>query len=231
MHLQASIEDFDVFARSLSIGAETMVMRFDPDRPLHDRYRVEHGFLSPSVGREVVQIGRLVNAFFRWEFNSCETLIKGEEVHPIDFANACPDMSLISLHYYFPWAIKALAKWAIYCTVTERRMPIDQDTRTYFDIADRLDMTYGERIEEYGRLADEYFEIDAYQEFCDEHLGEIDEVMVDFVDGAEFDRLLIETVRATFPRSEQDQFIAHYRGLLNGWAHDQRSLSSPDSPA
>ncbi|MGH2729423.1 MAG: ATP-grasp domain-containing protein [Actinomycetota bacterium] len=231
MHLQASIEDFDVFARSLSIGAETMVMRFDPDRPMHDRYRVEHGFLSPPVGREVVRIGRLVNAFFRWEFNSCETLIKGEEVHPIDFANACPDMSLISLHYYFPWAIKTLAKWAIYCTVTERRMPIDLDTRSYFDIADRADMTYGERIEEYGRLADEYFEIDAYHEFCDEHLGEIDEVMVDFVDGAEFDRLLIATVRATFPRSEQDHFIAHYRGLLNGWAHDQRSLSSPDSPA
>ena len=38
MHLQASVEDFDVFARSLSIGAETMVMKYDQDRPLHDRY-------------------------------------------------------------------------------------------------------------------------------------------------------------------------------------------------
>jgi hypothetical protein len=231
VHLQASIEDFDVFARSLSIGAETMVMRFDPDQPMHDRYQVEHGFLSPSVGREVVQIGLLVNAFFRWEFNSCETLIKGAEVHPIDFANACPDVSLISLHYYFPWAIKALARWAVYCTVTDRRMPIDQDTKTYFAIADRADMTYEEKLEEYGRLANEYFEIDAYHEFCDEYLGHIDEVMVEFVDGAEFDRLLIDTVRATFPKHEQDRFIAHYRGLLNGWAHDQRSLSSPDSPA
>jgi hypothetical protein len=49
MHLQASIENFEVFARSLSIGAETMVMRYDPDQPLHGRYKVEHGFLSPEL--------------------------------------------------------------------------------------------------------------------------------------------------------------------------------------
>ena len=46
MHLQASVEDFDVFARSLSIGAETMVMHFEPDRPMYDRYQVDHDFLS-----------------------------------------------------------------------------------------------------------------------------------------------------------------------------------------
>ena len=111
MHLQRAVDGFDVFARSLSIGAETMVMRFEPDRPQHDRYQVDHEFLDADTGREVVTIGRTVNAFFRWEFNSCETLIKGGEVHPIDYANACPDVSLISLHYYFPWAIKALLRW------------------------------------------------------------------------------------------------------------------------
>src|SRR5690349_18659040 len=46
MHLQASVEGFDAFARSLSIGPETMVMDFRPDLPMHDRYAVEHGFLS-----------------------------------------------------------------------------------------------------------------------------------------------------------------------------------------
>ena len=44
MHLQASIEGFDVFARSLSIGPETMVMKFRPDRadarPLRGRPRL-----------------------------------------------------------------------------------------------------------------------------------------------------------------------------------------------
>ena len=54
MHLQASVEDFDVFARSLSIGAETMVMHFEPDRPMYDRYQVDHDFLSAETGDEVL---------------------------------------------------------------------------------------------------------------------------------------------------------------------------------
>ena len=47
MHLQAAVDGFDVFARSLSIGAETMIMHFRPDEPMHDRYAVDHDFLSP----------------------------------------------------------------------------------------------------------------------------------------------------------------------------------------
>ena len=113
MHLQKAV-DYDVFARSLSIGAETMVMKFQPDQPMHPRYAVDHAFLSPDAGAEVVTISKLVNAFFRWEFNSCETLVKDGTVYPIDYANACPDVSLTSLHYYFPWAIKALVKWSVF---------------------------------------------------------------------------------------------------------------------
>ena len=50
MHVQSAVEDFEVFTRSLSIGPETMVMWFDPDRPLHDRYQVRHDFLTPEQG-------------------------------------------------------------------------------------------------------------------------------------------------------------------------------------
>jgi hypothetical protein len=77
MHLQAAVEDYDVFARSLTIGPETMVMKFRPELPMHERYAVDHNFLGERVGDEVVTISRLVNAFFRWEFNSCESLVKG----------------------------------------------------------------------------------------------------------------------------------------------------------
>jgi hypothetical protein len=225
MHLQAAVEGFDVFARSLSIGAETMVMHFDPDRPMYDRYQVDHGFLAPEIGGEVVTIGKLVNSFFRWEFNSCETLIKGREVYPIDYANACPDVSLISLHYYFPWAISALVRWSLFCTVTEREMRIDQNTRDYFDIGDREDMSYEEKIAAYQKLNDEYFDTARYQEFCAKHLPHVDETMVEFVESQDFDDMLVETVRSTFPANEHDKFIPHYRGLLGAWAHDQRTLT------
>ncbi len=33
--------------------------------------------------------------------------MRGGDVYPIDYANACPDVALTSLHYYFPWAMKA----------------------------------------------------------------------------------------------------------------------------
>jgi hypothetical protein len=223
MHLQAAVEDFDVFVRSLSIGAETMVMRYDPSRPLHDRYQVDHRFLSDELGWEVVTIARLVNAFFGWEFNSCEALVKDGTSHPIDYANACPDMALISLHYYFPWAITTLAKWSIFCTVTGRRMEVDSHTRRYFDIGDREDLSYREKLAGYRRLADEHFDIDRYQEFCDQHLADLDAKMLDYVDGPEFDALLVATVRAAFPAHEHDQFVAHYRGLLAAWVRDQAS--------
>jgi hypothetical protein len=221
MHLQKSVEGFDVFARSLSIGAETMVMRFDPDRPMHDRYQVSHGFLDAGTGSEVVAIGKLINAFFRWEFNSCETLVLDGEVYPIDYANAAPDVSLTSLHYYFPWAIKTLVKWCIYCCVTGRKMRVDQDMQRYYEIGDRDDLAYEEKIEAYRRMAEDYFEVDRYEEFCNAHLKDIDEVMVDFIKSKEFDDILVGTVVSTFPSREHEGFVSHYRGLLASWVADQ----------
>jgi hypothetical protein len=223
MHVQAAIEDFDVFARSLSIGAETMVMHFVPERPMHDRYQVDHDFLTPELGWEVVTISRLVNAFFRWEFNSCETIVKGGEAHPIDYANASPDVALTSLHYYFPWAIKTLLKWCAFCTITGRAMRINQNTRRYFEIGDQRELTYEEKLGEYRRLADEYFQVEEYEEFCAESLAGLDELAFEYVEGPDFDRLLVETVVSTFPPHEHEQFIAHFRGLLAAWARDQRA--------
>lgn len=224
MHLQASVENFEVFARSLSIGAETMVMRYDPSQPIHGRYQVEHGFLEPEIGREVVTIGRLINAFFLWEFNSCETLIKDGQVFPIDYANACPDVSLTSLHYYFPWAIKSLVKWSLFCTVTDRPMQIDMTMKRYFEIGDREDLSYEERLAEYGRLSDEHFNTARYHEFLDKHLPEVDEVMLGYIDSDEFDKLLVQTVASTFPPHEHEKFIAHYRGLMALWVKDQSAV-------
>jgi len=221
MHLQASVEGFDAFARSLTIGPETMVMRFRPDEPMHDRYAVEHDFLDEQAGSEVVAISQLVNAFFRWEFNSCECLVRDGEVHPIDYANASPDVAITSLHYYFPWAIKALIKWSVFCTVTDRQPRLDLDTRRYFEIGDRDDLDYGAKLAAYTRLTDEYFEREAYDAFCDEHLGPLDEIVLDWVASAHFDELLVRTVRETYPEHEHERFLAHFRGLLGLWVADQ----------
>jgi len=220
MHLQKAI-DYDVFARSLSIGAETMVMKFQPDQPMHLRYAVEHSFLAPEAGTEVVTIGRLVNAFFRWEFNSCETLVKGGDVYPIDYANACPDVALTSLHYYFPWAMKALVKWCVFALVTDRPARLDLDTDRFFAIADEPGMSYEEKLTAYRGLADAYFETERYQDFCATSLSRLDQIVLDWVAGPGFDELLVRTVESVYPEHEHEMFIAHLRGLLHLWVRDE----------
>jgi len=221
MHLQQAI-DYDVFARSLSIGAETMVMRFQPERPMHERYAVDHEFLTPAAGAEVVAIGRLINAFFRWEFNSCETLLAGGEVYPIDYANACPDVALTSLHYYFPWAMRALVRWCAFALVTGRRPRLDLDTDRYFEIADDPGASYEQKLAGYAALADEYFDTARYQDFCATSLDRLDQIVLEWAAGPEFDQLLVSTVASTYPAHEQERFLAHLRGLTGLWVADER---------
>jgi hypothetical protein len=222
MHLQKAV-DYDMFARSLSIGAETMVMKFQPEQPMHLRYAVDHAFLSPSEGAEVVTIGRLVNAFFRWEFNSCETLVKAGEVFPIDYANACPDVALTSLHYYFPWAIKALVKWCVFALVTARRPRLDLSTRQYFEIADTAGLEYPDKLAAYRKLADAYFETERYEEFCATSLGNLDAIVLDWVASPDFDNVIVDIVRSLYPVHEHEQFVEHLRGLLGMWVRDESS--------
>ena len=219
MHLQATV-DYDHFARALSIGPETMVMDFRPEQPMHQRYAVTHGFLSESAGHQTAAISRIVNAFFGWEFNSAEMLVTGDDVYPIDYANACPDVAVTSLHYYFPWAITALVRWSVFCLATGRRGRIDLETARYFEIADS-DRSYDEKLAAYLELADAHFDSERYWEWCDEHLPHLPEQVLDWVTSADFDRLLRETVTATYPAHEHEQFLAHFRGLLGLWVSDQ----------
>ena len=53
-------------------------------------------------------------------------------------------------------------------------------------------------------------------------MAHLDEVVLDWVSSPEFDRLLLDTVRATYPEHEHDRFIGHFRGLLGSWVNDQR---------
>jgi hypothetical protein len=222
MHLQSTIE-YEHFARALSIGPETMVMDFRPDQPMHNRYAVSYDFLSPSAGKQTAAISRIVNAMFGWEFNSCEMLVAGDDVYPIDYANACPDVAVTSLHYYFPWAIKALVRWSAYCLVTGRLGPMDLEMRRYFDVSDRTDLDDAQKLDAYLAIADEYFETDAYWAWCNRHLPHLDRAVLEWVQSDAFARILRSTVQATYPAHEQDQFMAHFSGLIGLWVSDEKS--------
>src|SRR5690606_25289232 len=180
MHLQATI-DYDKFARALSIGPETIVMDFRPEQPMHNRYAVSYDFLSSQAGWEAETVSKVVNAFFGWEFNSAEMLVAGDEVHPIDYANACPDVAVTSLHYYFPWAITALVRWSVFALATNREATVDLETRKYFEIADDESLDYQAKMEGYRRLADQHFDTERYWEFCHDHLAHLPEAVLEWV--------------------------------------------------
>ena len=223
MHLQKSVEPYDVFARALTIGPETMVMHFRPDLPMHDRYAVSHDFLSPGVGQEATTITQTVNAFFRWEFNSCEMLVQGDTVLPIDYANACPDVAVTSLHYYFPWAMKALVKWTAFCAATNRRAKLHVDPEPWYAVADDPALDYGAKLAAYQRLADAHFEKERYLDFCAEALPDLDTLVLEWVASADFERMLDETIAATYPEHERERFRGHFRGLIDLWLTDERT--------
>ena len=216
MHIQAGLDDYDVFVRCLGIGPQISSFRYDPSQPQHGRYVIDHHFLDDEKGQEAQTITKVINAFFRWDFNSCESILKDGILWPIDFANACPDIAITSLHYYFPWAIKSLLAWSIYCVVTARPMHITMDIEKYFEIADS-DRTYAEKLTAYGELADAHLETDRFTEFRAQHLGHLDQVMWETAQTPEFDAILVQTVRTFFPAHEHDEYIAHFRGLLSHW--------------
>jgi hypothetical protein len=113
----------------------------------------------------------------------------------------------------------SLVKWSLFCTATGRLPRVDLDTRRWYDVAD-AGGTYREKLAAYRQLADEYFETDRYTDFVATQLGDLDAVAHDYFSSADFDRLLVETVRSTFPPHEHEQFVAHYRGLLGAWVDD-----------
>ena len=225
MHLQKSVEPYDVFARALTIGPETMVMHFQPDQPMHQRYVVDHGFLSAGVGQEATTITQTVNAFFRWEFNSCERLVQGDTVIPIDYANACPDVAVTSLHYYFPWAMASLIKWTAFCAATTRRAKLYVDTEPWFAVADDPELTYQAKLMRYQQLADQHFQKERYLDFCATSLPDIDDMVLEWVTSADFDRMLTETVIQTYPEHEREWFMGHFRGLIGLWVSDQQQVA------
>ena len=95
------------------------------------------------------------------------------------------------------------------------------DPARYFEVGDREDLSYEQKLAEYRKLADDYFQVDAYTEFCATALAHVDELILDWVASPEFDALLLETVKSTYPEHEQEEFAAHFRGLLGLWVHER----------
>ena len=205
MNLQKGVEPHDAFVRCIGLGPQFRFVNYDPGAPLHDRYRMDHDFLPPEQARQLADMTMVINAFFGWDFNSCEALRQEGRWHPIDFANACPDSQVTSLHFHFPWLIKANLRWSIFCAATDRSMKTNLDWHDYFAIADS-ERSFEEKLSGYTALARQRFDVDAFEEFCATHLSQLDEVAHEFFATETVRGAIREKVTALYPEHEIDSF-------------------------
>lgn len=206
MHLQKAVHNHDAFVRCIGLGPQWTCVNYDPDAPLHDRYRMDVDFLSSEEERHLASMTMVINAFFGWDFNSCESLRSGGTWHPIDFANACPDSQVTSLHFHFPWLIKANLRWSIFCAATQRRMQTDLNWKRYFAIADDPDRSFEEKLADYLAIAEKRFNAEEFHEFCEQHLSHLDEVAHDFFGSDTVRDAIRKKVTALYPAHEIDEF-------------------------
>ncbi|MFY0537000.1 hypothetical protein [Nannocystis pusilla] len=216
MHLQRAVDPFDLFVRAIGIGPQVHIVRYDPDAPLHDRYKVDFFFVDGEEWSVLQDTCLTINAFFGWEFNSCESLRKEGTFYPIDFANACPDFQVTSLHFHFPELVKNMIRWSLFCAATGRKKALNLDWAPFFEIA-KKDLPYRERLAGYAKIARERMEHDRFQEFVAKHLSHLDEVTWEFFGTDMAKGFVRQKVAALFPPHEVEVFTDHFFGLIQFW--------------
>jgi hypothetical protein len=195
-------------------------VKYLPDAPLHDRYSQEtKGFISDDEAQLLRDTTLTINSFFGWDFNSCESLRKNGDWHPIDFANPCPDSQVTSLHRHFPWLVKANIRWSVFCAVTKRPFRKTLDWEPFYAVAKR-DLPYRERLREYARIAAQRFETERFEEFCANHLGHLDEVAHEFFATPIARAAVKKKVAALFPAHEVEPFTELFWNRIAAWRAD-----------
>jgi hypothetical protein len=102
-------------------------------------------------------------------------------------------------------------------------MRLNQRTREYFEVGDRDELPYEEKLARYAALADAYFRTAEFEEFCAVVFPHLDELTVDYVESAEFDRLVERAIRLEVEPERQEEMIERCRRLTLEWAADERA--------
>ena len=222
LHLQRAVEPHDLFVRCIGFGPQTRLVRYDPSAPLHDRYTMDDGGVPDDQRATLVDTTLTINSFFGWEFNSCEALRQDGVWHPIDFANACPDSQVTSLHYHFPWLVAANLRWSIFCAATRRPMRVNLDWAPYFEIAATDRPVPGEAGGVRGASRASASRPTSSRRSAPSTCRHLDEVVWEFF-GTDVARDAVrQKVAALFPSHEVEQFTELFWSRIQRWRDDTK---------
>lgn len=130
MVVQEFIE-WEHFVRCICIGQQDILpIKYDPGER---KYIVEHGHLTPELGKRIVDESRRIVQALGYDMNSIEWAIRDGVPYAIDFMNPAPDMDVNSLTtHYFDWVVDRMATMAIRLAKRPRRQVTDLKWGTLF---------------------------------------------------------------------------------------------------
>lgn len=223
MHLQEAVLPFDRFVRCIGLGPQTKVVLYDIEAPLHDRYTMAQDFATEEELALIRDTTLVINAFFAWDFNSCELIHKDGLWSAIDFANPCPDSQVTSLHYHFPWLIMANIRWSVFAAATLRQQK-PMGWGKYFH-AVKEGMTTRERLDAMMPIVHRRFETERFEDFCDTHLGHLEEVAVEWFRTDKAKDAVRQKVAALFPEHEVEEYTEEFFGRIGQWCDEEAAKS------
>ncbi len=94
------------------------------------------------------------------------------------------------------------------------------DWAPYFAVAKR-DIPYREKLTEYAKIARKRLDSDRFDEFCDKHLGRVDEVAKEFFGTDRAREAVRLKVEALFPDHEWDEFTEHFWSCIQSWRENE----------
>jgi hypothetical protein len=216
MHLQKGLDGFDLFVRCIGLGPQFHIVKYDPSAALHDRYTISEDFISAEESQRLRDMTMTINTFFGWEFNSCEAVRKDGQWYLIDFANACPDSQVTSLHYHFPWLVMANLRWSIFLAATKKKFRKTLDWDPYYQVLGQHS-EFSQRLSGYAAIGHERLATTEFQEFCATHLGHLEQVAAEFFASDRAREAIRLKVEALFPHHEVEEFTELFFNRVQRW--------------